>query len=1033
MRNLKKFLAVLVVVAIMATAMVPVIAAGATKTDAEICKDLSVLKGEGSGVTADYLAKTTTRLQAATIYLRLKGLEPEALAYQGTANFADGNISYAGGKAIMAYLKANPDLGWVGDGVSFKPNDLCTVQMFYKVMLEGLGYKQGVDFEWAEVIGFAKAMGLKKIATVAKFTNNDMAVALVEALVTKMKTGTTLINKLVADKVIDSADASASGLLAVAGITSAGNVDLGKVAVGATATLPATVQATLSDSSKADVAVTWTPAVVDTTKAGTFTFKGAIEGYTAGITATVTVEAAALAFTSATATNLKEIVVVFNKELDEDTVIPANFKIGANNAGGVALSDDKKAVTVTVATANLCANGATYDLTVKTSVKGADSVALAADQKATVTAFDVSKPVISKMELTGPATIKLTFSEPIKTKGTVKLNNGVYSVSVPVADETNVSSVTINAGTLADGNYSVAISNFTDFANFAMDAVTMTLAYAKVTSPIAASIKADPKQDEVIVVFNRKVTLKAGDEINYFYHTFTAWVPNGVATTDGIEYKLTLTTYPVPEGTANLIVNYDGSLDTPIVDEWGNELGANLSLKVTVAADVTAPSVTAIESTDEDKVKLTFSEALDDTIAETEANYVVKDSTGATVGTAFTATYDNTDSIYTVLLDFAADLDAGTYNVVVSKIQDSCTLSDNIMTDTTKSFTITDQTAIVVADTVVTDVLGIAVGDNEVIYVTYPEKMAVTGQYSVLSSSNYLIDLDGALAGVPAALDDDATLEMFGTSGKVVKITIPDLAIVNATTTLVIGRIADTSGNATTELSFTEVLGAETAPAIATVEQSDYNKLVVTFDKILSDISADAFKQTVGAEVYEISGIATALNEDGDATVVTLTLSGEFVDYEVSQVATYKTNTSNKVTQLEMVGAEVIAETGMAAVNATVLNAAIVDKRVPELNADSEIYTNAVNSTITLTYTEALAAGNQALYAFDYVVKDGDGNALVPAVGYTTTVAGAVLTMTFTGVANIDAYTVESVATPVYIQDANANKAKGFTTKIDKP
>jgi hypothetical protein len=311
--------------------------------------------------------------------------------------------------------------------------------------------------------------------------------------------------------------------------------------------------------------------------------------------------------------------------------------------------------------------------------------------------------------------------------------------------------------------------------------------------------------------------------------------------------------------------------------------------------------------------------------------------------------------------------------------------------------------------------------------------MTATGQYSVLSASNYLIDLDGAGIGLPAELSDDAALEMFGTSGKIVKISIPDLAIVNGTTTLVIGRVADTSGNATVELSFTEVMGAETAPAIATVEQTDYNKLVVTFDKILSDVSADAFKQTVGAEVYEISGIATALNDDGDATIVTLTLSGEFVDYEVSQVATYKTDTSKKVTQVEMVGANVIAETGMAAVDATVLNAAIVDKRVPELVADSEVYTNLANSTIALTYTEALAAGNQTLYAFDYVVKDGDGKALVPAVGYTTAVAGAVLTITIPSVANIDAYTVESVATPVYIQDASANIAKGFTTKIVKP
>lgn len=156
-------------------------------TDAQIAEKLGVLEGEGKGVTQEYLAKTPTRIQAALMYLRLKGLDAEAEAYQGKDNFADAyKAEWA--RNIMAYLKAYPDLGMVGVGNNlFSPDTTMTAQGYYKVMLEALGYKQDVDFKWNEVFTFAASKGLSKVAGASRFTVDNLATATVEAMKAKTK------------------------------------------------------------------------------------------------------------------------------------------------------------------------------------------------------------------------------------------------------------------------------------------------------------------------------------------------------------------------------------------------------------------------------------------------------------------------------------------------------------------------------------------------------------------------------------------------------------------------------------------------------------------------------------------------------------------------------------------------------------------------------------------------------------------------------------------------------------------------------
>ena len=56
---------------------------------AYVCSELGILRGEGQGVTDAYLAKESTRIQAAYLTLRLVGKEDEAERFRGTDNFND--------------------------------------------------------------------------------------------------------------------------------------------------------------------------------------------------------------------------------------------------------------------------------------------------------------------------------------------------------------------------------------------------------------------------------------------------------------------------------------------------------------------------------------------------------------------------------------------------------------------------------------------------------------------------------------------------------------------------------------------------------------------------------------------------------------------------------------------------------------------------------------------------------------------------------------------------------------------------------
>ncbi|GMQ57094.1 hypothetical protein AN1V17_14890 [Vallitalea sediminicola] len=216
MKKLKKSLSiVLALVMVLSIHTISFAAKTQEISDVQIVELLGMLKGDNDGVTEEYLAKRTTRLQAAIMFLRLKGLENEAKQYRGKETFVDSNdITWLEGKAIMAYLKANPHLGWQGNTKGeFNPRDVVSAQEYCKVMLSALGYEHGVDFEWNEVFKFAESKGLTKASSIQTFTNRDIASLTVEALKANNNKGNKLVDELVSANIIDSSIAEQCGLL----------------------------------------------------------------------------------------------------------------------------------------------------------------------------------------------------------------------------------------------------------------------------------------------------------------------------------------------------------------------------------------------------------------------------------------------------------------------------------------------------------------------------------------------------------------------------------------------------------------------------------------------------------------------------------------------------------------------------------------------------------------------------------------------------------------------------------------------------
>lgn len=660
---MKKILALILAFAMVFSTIIVAFAEEEVSAEAKALAIVGMLEGDGSGVTAEYTAKEMTRFTAAISLLKLKGLYTEALAFEGEANFEDvDSVKWEEGKNILAYLKANPELGFGGNEKGeFNPYGNINEQSYYKVLLETLGYKQTTnevvgDFAWDETLAFAEEVGLKPAKT-EKFTVDELAKATVAALKAKMKDGKVLINVLVDQGKIDKAKAVAADLYEEV------NADVKSAKALGNSVVEVTFKEAINEAAEnvdnyaiegleiKSALVTGEKVVRLTTSAMT---SGKLYTLVAG---DVKVKFTGIGKVSdapkikaATSTDVDEVVVTFDKVLDYETATDAgNYTISGVEVVSVELDEDE----VTLTTSGLV-NKKQY--TVKaSSVKSIDgSTSKSTTSKSFYTRFDLTPPAVEKIEVETNERVVVYFKEEVTAETAEDLANytiktGTTELEVLEAklvedddDEMTIVELTTESQK-ANAKYELAISNISDttksgnkmvktvkkvFYGMREDKAVPVLKEAVVLSRnhIQVTFTDKSRMDETTLLDanNYTVTRQNKDKDDVAVEK-----AEEVDFDDGV-YKVLLTVDDLEVGN-----NYELVAES-IADEFGNVLEKNNKRTVAVTRDSVASStIEKITFESGKKIKVYFTKPLESASAKDIGNYKFNKDLGSPIKASY--------------------------------------------------------------------------------------------------------------------------------------------------------------------------------------------------------------------------------------------------------------------------------------------------------------------------------------------------------------------------------------------------------------
>lgn len=645
---MKKFLALVLAFAMVFTSIPVVFADTEVSAEAKALALLGMLEGDGGGVTVEYTSKELTRLGAAAALLKLKGLYDEAIAFQGEDNFADvKDYAWVEGRNLMAYLKANPALGFGGDEKgNFNPGAMINEQSYYKVLLETLGYKQTTaevtgDFAWEEVFTFAESIGLMP-AKVEKFTIDHLAKATFAALQAKTKDGKVYIDTLIAAGVVKEEDAIAAGLIEEKPVLEAAlksAVALGNTVVEVTFDGP--VNAGAEDVTLYEIdGLTVEEAIVT----GEDTVRLTTSAQEAGKKYTLTVGdvkvnfggkakvAGAPELKKVTGPDTERVELVFDKTLDFVTATDkANYEIKDVEIADIELDGD----TVTLITNGLTANK-THTVKV-TGVKSVDGVALKSASKSFYSKSDKTAPKVEKAVSDTYTRVIVTFNEELDKESAEDVSN--YTIN----------DLTVEKAVLkADDNDEYTIVELTTSPQKAGTSYTLKVSGIKDTSVLGNEItkeqsvkftgktqdKTGPTVSKVEVKNRNRLLVEFKDNSRLDFAT--------LQNAENYEFNKDITVEK-----AELIPGYDDDTKqviltvsdmaekttykltiTGVTDEYGNEMKKTEKSINYNNKDLDAARIVKVNTKSATEIEIEFSKHIDAVTAKDVANYTINGGIG---------------------------------------------------------------------------------------------------------------------------------------------------------------------------------------------------------------------------------------------------------------------------------------------------------------------------------------------------------------------------------------------------------------------
>jgi len=760
MRNLKKLLAVILSVVMIASMMVPALAANTYEAEALKLQAINVFAGGPEDLKLD---EGVTRIQGLTFAIRAAGKDAEALAMDDAevaeilADWTDAASIPEWGRKYAAYaIKNGITVGLSATQKIFGAlNPISGTSFLVFIMKSGMGY---ADVTTADVIDAAVNAGILTPNQAVTFgakealIRDDAAGILYGAFTTGVNAdGTKLIDAYIASGATTKEAAAAAGFVV-----------------------------------KEEV-----PEELDV----------------------ASVEAA----------NLKQIVVeLTNTDYDKDDIEDeSNYKfkgvVNKKDKQDVAIADASvDGTTLTLTLAKAVDNQSEGTLTIKKGAIGKEVVV------EDIEFFDTTLPEIVDAKVIGKDTVKVKFSEPINFEETgdpleadakyesefsFKLNGKSYSVDkIYVLDNGKTANVKV-FGSFKDGTLTMKVDNgLEDYAGFNLVAQTIELDVVEdKEAPYVVGFE-DAKIDGVTLIFNEDIQLKQTGT-SYYYHTNTGnTIDASGVSVDGNKLKLKFSTNKLPEGTAYIYIKAEA-----LADLWGNKNPNTIKALIEVTLDETAPEVKEIKATN-DSIKITFTEELDSTSAQKTTNYTITDKDGEKVSIRRAVYSENSDDEGVVTLTPRETLEDGEYTITIKNVEDK---ANNVMDEYTDTFVLDDETPPTIDDdTAYIDVVDH--GDKEYeITILFDEEMAVDGKYSVLDLANYTIYVAGkgmkTLEWVNDQDDYSVEIEAIDNNETVV-ITIEGLPLVTASgdpvtysvatayagsDKFVVGRVADVAGNYT--------------------------------------------------------------------------------------------------------------------------------------------------------------------------------------------------------------------------------------------
>ena len=178
---------------------------------------MGLFQGTGTGYRLEY---TASRAQGLVMFLRILGLEDEALAYSGSCPFSDVPADHWA-RQYVAYAYAQ-GLTTGTSASAFSPDRPITLQHYGTFLLRALHYREGSDFTYDTAASDLSDLGLFSTAEIqalsagAFYRYGLVYLSYYGLFGVDQQTGQLLMNRLTADGTVSRTDL-AGALLSVAG------------------------------------------------------------------------------------------------------------------------------------------------------------------------------------------------------------------------------------------------------------------------------------------------------------------------------------------------------------------------------------------------------------------------------------------------------------------------------------------------------------------------------------------------------------------------------------------------------------------------------------------------------------------------------------------------------------------------------------------------------------------------------------------------------------------------------------------------